>query len=359
MTSTGARRRVRGRVTAVTERDLTRLRQQVLDILREAVPYDAHIWLLTDPVTTVGAAPHAVVPCLPELPALIKSKYLTTLNRWTAQLSTTATLYRSTGGDLSQSRSWRDVTSRYDLRDALSTVLKDQFGLWGFLELWRIAPSEPFSTADEEMLAELAPILTTLVREAQAATFRPDAVAQRQDLGPVVLTLDDDLRVLSRTAASQAWLDLLLPPGEAGRAVPAGVYNVAAQLLAQEQGVDGHPAYSRTHLGQGLWLTLRAARIAGEHQQDGTIVVTMQEASASDRLEVYALAVGLTTRERQLLDLLARGANTRAIASAMDVAENTVQDHLKGIFSKTGARDRIGVLAQALGIRGTNGTMET
>ena len=32
------------------------------------------------------------------------------------------------------------------------------------------------------------------------------------DAGPVVMTLDDDLRITSRTAASQAWLDVLLPP---------------------------------------------------------------------------------------------------------------------------------------------------
>jgi DNA-binding NarL/FixJ family response regulator len=33
----------------------------------------------------------------------------------------------------------------------------------------------------------------------------------------------------------------------------------------------------------------------------------------------------------------------------MDVSENTVQDHFKSVFTKTGSRDRIAVLAQALG----------
>ena len=53
------------------------LRRQVLAILREVIDFDAYVWLLTDPVTTVGAAPLADVPCLPELPALIKAKYAT------------------------------------------------------------------------------------------------------------------------------------------------------------------------------------------------------------------------------------------------------------------------------------------
>jgi DNA-binding CsgD family transcriptional regulator len=344
-----ARRRVHERIAAVEAREVTTLRQQVLDLLREVVPYDAHIWLLTDPVTTVGAAPHAFVPCLPELPALIKAKYLTPVGRWTTQTTATATLRGATHGQLSRSRAWRDVMARYGVRDVLSTVFRDQFGMWGFLELWRIHPAEPFDKEDAELLADLAPILTRATREAQAATFRPDSATQRQDLGPVVLTLDDDLRILSRTAASQVWLDQLLPPSGGNPAVPASVYNVAAQLLATEQDIDDHPPYSRTHLRDGLWLTLLAARITGEDQQPGRIVVTLHEASARDRLEVWTRAVGLSVRERELVGLLASGGNTRSIAAAMDVTENTVQDHFKAVFSKTGTRDRIAVLARALG----------
>ena len=52
-----------------------------------------------------------------------------------------------------------------------------------------------------------------------------------------MLTLDDDLRILSRTSASKAWLERLLPPVPSEQAVPASVYNVAAQLLAADAGV--------------------------------------------------------------------------------------------------------------------------
>ena len=47
------------------------------------VPFDAYAWLLTDPQTSVGSSPLADVPCLPELPRLIRLKYLTEVNRWT------------------------------------------------------------------------------------------------------------------------------------------------------------------------------------------------------------------------------------------------------------------------------------
>ncbi|HYN72368.1 MAG TPA: helix-turn-helix transcriptional regulator, partial [Nakamurella sp.] len=59
----------------------------------------------------------------------------------------------------------------------------------------------------------------------------------------------------------------------------------------------------------------------------------------------------LTPREDELLGLLAVGGDTRAIARQMAVSELTVQDHLKSIFGKTGAHDRVMVLSRALGTR--------
>src|ERR1035437_2527872 len=83
-------------------------------------PIDAYVWLLTDPATAVGAAPFADVPCLPELPALIKAKYATAVNRWPdlqQRTSPTALLDEVVDGDLARSRVWREVMSRYGVRD--------------------------------------------------------------------------------------------------------------------------------------------------------------------------------------------------------------------------------------------------
>ena len=64
MASTWARTRARERIAALgaaglDDRDL---RRQVLAVLREVIDFDAYVWLLTDPVTAVGAAPLAEVP---------------------------------------------------------------------------------------------------------------------------------------------------------------------------------------------------------------------------------------------------------------------------------------------------------
>ncbi len=55
-----------------------------------------------------------------------------------------------------------------------------------------------------------------------------------------------------------------LPPEPDQKAIPASVYNVASQLLAVEKGADAHPAFARTHLADGFWLALRAARLSSE-----------------------------------------------------------------------------------------------
>jgi hypothetical protein len=157
-------------------------------------------------------------------------------------------------------------------------VFADRFGCWGFLDLWRTGKHAPFDRADADVMASLAPSVTGGLRRCQAETFVEPAAAQPPGRGPVVLTLDDDLRITSRAAASQSWLDVLLPPRPDERGIPAGVYNVAAQLLAMEAGVDQHPASARVHLADGFWLTLRVARLASEDAVPPAVVVTIEEA---------------------------------------------------------------------------------
>jgi len=358
-----ARTRARERIEAIgtAPLDSTGLRRQALAVLREVVDFDAYVWLLTDPVTAVGAAPLADVPCMPELPALIKAKYATAVNRWTdlrQRTSPTALLNDVVGGDLAQSRVWREVMSRYGIQDVASTVFADRFGCWGFLDLWRDQMSGPFIPSDAAFIDSVTGSLTTALRECHARTFVEAAAPRRRGLGPVVLTLDEDLQITSRTAASQSWLDALLTPGSEGHAIPASVYNVAAQLLAVEAGIDDHPASTRVYLSDGFWLTLRAARLAFDPPESdsltpgtGNIVVTIEEASATERMDLFARAVGLTARECELLGWLATGSDTRAMARQMSLSEHTIQDHLKSIFTKTGSRDRVSVLSRVLGTK--------
>ena len=116
--------------------------------------------------------------------------------------------------------------------------------------------------------------------------------------------------------------------------------------------MDDHPAFARTHLADGFWLALRAARLSPDQPgRRAAIVVTIEEASASERIDLFSRSFGLSAREGELLGLLATGSDTRLMARQMSLSEHTIQDHLKSIFAKTGSRDRMTVLSRVLGTR--------
>lgn len=60
----------------------------------------------------------------------------------------------------------------------------------------------------------------------------------------------------------------------------------------------------------------------------------------------------LTTREREILTLLGRGASNKDIARSLNVAEGTVKNHVSSILSKLNVNDRLGaaLLARELGL---------
>ena len=313
-------------------------RAEVLDRLRRSVGFDSFAWVLTDPVTTVGVDPFAQLPDLRELPTVVRLKYLTDLNRWTSLTDAS-----SLGDRGEESRLWREVQRPHGVADVASVVFKDRFGCWGFLDLWS---SRTFTASEVDVLRRLTPHLTTALRRRQAATFAVVA-PDRAQAGPAVLLLRDDLGIAGQTGAAEAWMSVMLPPSSGVPPIPAAAYNVAAQLLAREHGVDDHEAMARTHLADGLWATVRASRV----EPGELIAVSVEATGPADRLDVFARAVGLSARERELVTLLAQGADTAEAAARMSVSPHTLQDHLKSVFAKTGTRTRRVLLSHALGVR--------
>lgn len=325
------------------------LRLRLLAELDRAVGFDAYAWVLTDPETQVGSAPLADVPCLRELPRLIRLRYLTTLNRWTALRDPpVGLLAEATEGVLARSLLWRELLCDYEVADVATVVFRDGFGCWAFLDLWRRG-GHAFGRADADFLRRVAPMITLALRGSLAHTFDVHTHVDHP-AGPLVLLLSPDLEVVRRTPAADAALRRLVPRDDEGPPVPAGAYNVAAQLLAVEAGVDLSPPRARVHLSGGCWLTLRAARLEGEAPQAGRdIAVTIDESNSTDRLSLFARTAGLSSRETELLGQLATGAGTRDVAARMFLSAHTVQDHLKSVFDKTGAHSRRELLARALG----------
>jgi DNA-binding CsgD family transcriptional regulator len=301
--------------------DAQELRARVLEVLSRSLRFDGHVWPLTDPVTGVATAPHADVPMLPwdDLPRLIRNRYV------------------------DPEGAWSDQVRRLGVTDTALVVLTDRFGEWGWLELWRCGGS--FAPDESRLLDALGNALTRGLRGSQARTFVEDA-GRLELAGAAVVLLGPGLDVLSLTSSAGVALRELNPPGEApvSDAIPAAAMNVGAALLAAEAGRRVGPPWSRVHLGGGCWVTLRAERLP-----DRGVAVTIETSTPAERREVFALAHGLSPREREVLGQLGSGADSRTIARTLVLSEHTVNDHVRVILAKTGSASRQVLLSRIAG----------
>jgi ATP/maltotriose-dependent transcriptional regulator MalT len=60
---------------------------------------------------------------------------------------------------------------------------------------------------------------------------------------------------------------------------------------------------------------------------------------------------GLTSREQQILDLIAEGLTNRQISSNLSISESTVENHIHHIFVKLGISNRAQAVAHAFQLR--------
>ncbi|MGB7979870.1 MAG: hypothetical protein WCF36_03635 [Candidatus Nanopelagicales bacterium] len=257
----------------------------------------------------MGIAPLAEFPYLGDLPTLVRLKYLTATNRWTALVPGTAsTLLTATGWDPSRSRVWRELLAGYGITDIASLVFGDQFGCWGWLDLWR--STGPFTPDEADLLGGLDRLVSPALRRSLAATFTSPPTAPNRGAEPVALILTEDLQPMTHTPLVDTHLRALLPTDADRAPIPAAAYNVAAQLLARERHIDDHPPSARTHLGDGAWVTVSAARLVPSPTGTTGIAVSIEPTTGTARAELFARVIGLSDRESELLRHLVVGSDT-------------------------------------------------
>jgi len=91
----------------------------------------------------------------------------------------------------------------------------------------------------------------------------------------------------------------------------------------------------------GIWLGLRLTRARTKVVE--TVVVREVPVPVRAPFVRNAAAVetlGVTPRELEILELIAAGLSTRAIAERVFVSENTVKTHSRRLFDKLGAKRR-------------------
>jgi DNA-binding CsgD family transcriptional regulator len=156
-----------------------------------------------------------------------------------------------------------------------------------------------------------------------------------------VVLLADDLTLIAVTAQAEYLLSLVEDRSRQELPLPVAVYTVAAALAALERGTLSEAAQPtvRVPTVDGPWLSLHASRL-GAGAGLGPIAVVVEVAAAQATAPVLLIAHGLTAREAEVARLVLRGLSTTAIADSLHISANTVQDHLKAVFDKTGVRSR-------------------
>jgi DNA-binding CsgD family transcriptional regulator len=236
---------------------------------------------------------------------------------------------------------YRDIFRPLGFGDELRAVFRVGGACWGYMCLHREAGA-PFSRQEVAFVHGLAPCV--------ADGIRAGILIASTELGgvgdsPGLVLVASDGSLLSVTEAGERWLEELGDPAGEGTEVPIAVLTLAARLRGADVSPGRLPKL-RVRTRAGRWAVLHASRIA----TSGTdaIAVIIEEPSPAELAPVILMAYGLTKQEQVLTALVCRGLSTTAIAQRLHITPNTIQEHLKSIFEKTGVSSRRELVATIL-----------
>lgn len=339
MASERDRSRCRERLDRLSESgvDCESLRLEAIVELQRTIGFDRWCWPLADPETLLplsGLAEHDFGPGVPRSLELEYSGGDVAAKHVLARRANSAgSLSAETGGDLARSPRWDEVMRPVGIGDIAAVACRDALGCWGWIEAYRDIADRPFEERDLELLANVGPRLGSALRR---------SVVGASDFGvgepnpPGVIVLDQDLRLVSWTAGARAWIDVL-PSARLFAAwgmLPSVVYPAAT--LARSAAVAR--AHALLRAVDGRWVMIEAAPLEG--QRDGEIAVNLRAATATETFDLLCRVYALSRRERDVVELLVAGLDTRAITQRLSISPNTVQDHLKSVFDKIGIHSR-------------------
>jgi DNA-binding CsgD family transcriptional regulator len=317
---------------------------EVLRCLRRVMPIDAAFFATVDPTTLLFTSAVADDMLNAAIPQFLANEFMGDDANPFVSLAHrhehVRSLQDATSGVLEESARYRDILAPMALGDELRAALVVDRACWGVLCLHRERSRFPYTQSEAAFLTRLAPHLAEGLR---ASLVARDVSAATTPEGPGVLLLTDDLALVAATPAAEYWLAEIGVRNESTATVlPRAVSAVAARLLALERGddraFDSMPR-ARLRTVSGLWIVLHASRLGGTAQH-GYVAVTIEQALPSDIAPVALLSYGLSARQAEVAQLVLGGRSTAEIADALHISFDTVQDHLKSVFDKTGVRSR-------------------
>jgi DNA-binding CsgD family transcriptional regulator len=329
---------------AHAELDSAALRRAIAARLRRVVPAEAYGFATLDPGTMLLTG--SVRENIPDatVALLAANEYgqddYIKFSELARRAVPVGRLSAATRGDLTRSRRYRDIFVPHGWRDELRAVFTTGDAGWGFICLHRERSSPDFTANEARFLAGLTGHVAAGLRK--ALLIGPAAPDSTAEPGPGVIEVTDQVELIKFNQAAGHWLTDAggMEPPAPGR-LPHAVHAVVAQLRALEADpLAAVPAPRLRVRGRsGRWLTIHASRLHGRGHS-ARIAVIIEPAPPADVATLIGQGHGLSRRETEVCALTARGLSTAEMAQRLHISANTVQDHLKSIFEKTGARNR-------------------
>ncbi|MGW0660577.1 LuxR C-terminal-related transcriptional regulator [Streptodolium elevatio] len=321
--------------------------------LRRRVPFDCAVWTAADPETGLITAPMLVENlgsgegCAAYWESELLEENVLPFRELARAPVPAAALRAATGGLPARSTRFRRLLGHQGVYDELRAVLRIADRPWGLVSLFRTADATAFRPDETALLADLSrPLAERLRRFA-----RPPAVSPGSGAPATGLILFDEAGEATSVNDEARQHLALLPEGPScpsplGLDLPIWVIGTALQARAVAHGRDDGDARIRIRTTEGRWLTCHASCLTGIGGKPGPVALVVEPAAAGDLAVLVAEAYGLTSRELQVTQLIARGGSTAEIAAALFISPHTVRDHLKAVFGKTGVSTRGALVAR-------------
>ncbi|MBB6380395.1 DNA-binding CsgD family transcriptional regulator [Pseudonocardia eucalypti] len=313
--------------------------------LRRLVSFDSAVWTAADPETGLITAPMVVENlgsgegCTAYWESEILEENVVPFRELAHAVVPAAGLCAATGGLPGRSARFRRLLLGQGVRDELRVVLRAGDRPWGLVSLFR--DSDVFRPEEIALLAELSRPLAARLR-----TFaQPLETAPRADRpAPGLIVFDEHGDAMSINDEARRYVAQLPEgpsvPSPLGLDLPIWVVGTALQARAIADGRDHVDARVRIRTTEGRWLLCRASSLTGPGGRPGMVALVIEPTTPSDLAVLVAEAYGLTARELQITQLVARGMTTAAIAETLFISPHTVRDHLKTVFTKAGVSSR-------------------
>ncbi len=341
-----ADRRLVERVVGVCARaqEPLRLFERVAAVVRLRIPYAVAGWLLVDPDTQLlSGVYNQGVTREQHLQAITLELTEDDVNKFyelARRPVPAAALSATTDGDLRRSIRWARLYEPLGLGDELRAAFRSGDTVWGYVCLSRRRDDPSFSVTEVDLVARLCPHIGNGLR----TCLLLGEVDHEGDHSPALVVLDDDGAVQSATPQAEHWLGDLEDEALATTIV---VHEVAGRARALADGsVTGPPAVARTRALTGEWVTVRGARL---DDAGGRTAVVLEPAHRAEIAPLLVRLHGLTSREREVTQLLLRGLPTREIAATLWITPETLRGHVKAIMGKLGVSSRPEIAAMLSG----------